>query len=103
MTLGDKGAIYHEPEAGYVVYTGYTVRFLDIFNDVEATRSEDNAVRDPESTVRGESSGSKGVSNGHFPILRLALKKRARECRQEDDHNLPHASEKLYQSTVPKG
>lgn len=100
MNVGDKGAIYHEPEAGYVVYTSYTIRFLDIFNDVEAARSEDNAIRDPESTVRRESSGSKGISNGHFPIVRSALKKRLE--KREDGLNLPHAGEKLYQSAVPK-
>lgn len=62
---------YHQPETSYVVDTSCAVGLLNICNDIEAARGEDDAVGDPESTVRGERSRSKGVSNGHFPIIRL--------------------------------
>lgn len=35
--------------------------------DVEATRSQNNGESNPETTVGGESSGTKSVSNSHFP------------------------------------
>lgn len=33
----------------------------------ESTGGQDDGERDPESTVRGERGGTKGVADGHFP------------------------------------
>lgn len=47
-------------------------------SNLEATWSVDDGVREPETTVRGQSSSTKGVTDGH----------------------LPHTSEKLDQTTI---
>lgn len=39
--------------------------------DFEATRGQNNGKREPETAVRGESSGTEGVTNGHFPGISL--------------------------------
>lgn len=59
---------YHKPETGYVVQSAYAVGLLYVCSDVEPTRGKYDGIRDPESTIRGESSRPESVSNRHFPI-----------------------------------
>lgn len=63
------GSTHHEEQAERVSEHGQiAVLAHQGFLDLEATRGEDNADRDPETTVRGQSSGTKSVANSHFPV-----------------------------------
>lgn len=69
---------------------------------METAGGEDDAEREPETTIRGESSGTKGVSDGHFPV--------EKDQRHTWDERkgpaslfLPHARKQLHQATIAKG
>lgn len=54
---------YHQIEAEDVVESVAVVSA----SDFETTGGEDDSSANPETTVRRESSSTKGVSDGHFP------------------------------------
>jgi len=74
---------------------------------LETAGGEDDAESDPETTIRGESSGTKGVSDGHFPVEKgdqhqIRGEKKSRSSTTASP-NLPHARKQLNQATIPKG
>ena len=58
---------YHEIQSHRVVEHAGTAGSLDRFGDLEPTGGQDDGERDPETAVRGQSSGTEGVSDSHFP------------------------------------
>lgn len=66
-------------------------------DDVPVGREED-AVGDPEAAVRGEGGGTKGVADGHFPVVLLAML----VWWRSRDENLPHAGKELDETTIAK-
>lgn len=70
---------------------------LERFHDFETTGGQNDGSADPETAVRGERGGTKGVAESNFPgtcqIFCYPLNSRAR-------NDLPHASEKLDETAI---
>lgn len=60
------GLTYHEVKTEFVIESGGT-HSLESRYDVKPAGCEDDGEREPETAVRRERSGTKGVSDGHFP------------------------------------
>lgn len=68
--VADRGRETHHQEQteGIVEHGGSAVVSLDNSRlDVETTGGQDDSEGDPETTIRGQSSGTKSVTDSHFP------------------------------------
>ncbi len=105
MGCGD----YHKEEAEGVVELRCAAAFAGFEggDDLEAAGGEDDAEGDPESAIRGESGGTKGVSDCHFPDedgdQHLPWAERiTTSAESQASSNSPHARKQLHQPTIPK-
>lgn len=57
----------HEEQTHRVIEEVTTAILLERGHNLEAARSQDDSESDPETTVRGQSSGTESVSDSHFP------------------------------------
>lgn len=65
---GEDEPAHEEKTEGVLEHGGLaTVGFDESFLDVETTGGQDNGEGDPETTIGGQSSGTKGVTDSHFP------------------------------------
>jgi hypothetical protein len=103
----------HEQEEteGVVEWGGITACLAKSLADLESTGSQDDSESEPETTVGRESGGTKGVTDGHFPVDALATPVRIKPnrgcevCETWTGHNgnygyIPHAGEQLDKTTV---
>lgn len=67
------GTTHHEEQAKGVAEHRWIVARGQGSLDLESTGGEHNADCDPETAVRGQSSGTKGVSNRHLPFCTRAV------------------------------
>ena len=99
---------YHQEESERVVELRSATAFAGFEgrDDSEAAGGEDDAKRDPETPVRGESSGAEGVSDRHFPggegDQHLGSPPRPPLQLSSKTKDLPHAGKQLHQPTIPK-
>lgn len=89
---------YHQEQAERVE----ELLLRERLRDVESTGSEDNTDGNPEATIRGQSSGTKSVTNRHFPVT-PAISGNHCTIRQKDGEYIPHARKKLHQTTITEG
>ena len=85
---------YHQVEAKGVV-KGQLVIGSQAGDDVEPARSKDDRSTNPESSVRRQRCRTKGVANGHLPIVRQHIRLSVIESFYS-----PHASQKLDETTI---
>lgn len=72
----------------------------DAFFNVKASRRQNDREGDPETAVGREGSSTESVSNSHFPI---AVSKNWTTTQRSHEEYIPHASKKLYKTSVAKG
>lgn len=99
----------HQEQTHRVIEEVGTAIRLERTHNLKAARSQDDSESDPETTVRGQSSGTESVTDSHFPgakrisigcsmsgfLLELAGPNSARRC-----DNLPHTSQQLDETTI---
>lgn len=73
---GEDEPAHQEQTHGVIEEVGTTI-LLERRHDFEAARSQDNSEGNPETTIRGQSSGTKGVTDGHFPSAKRVSNARA--------------------------
>jgi hypothetical protein len=65
---------YHQEETHGVIEFGGVIRgCAKRLFDLESTGGQDDSESEPETTVRGQSSGTESVTNSHFPRTRIVL------------------------------
>ena len=64
-----RGHAHHQVETERDEESTRAVR-LEVRNDIEASRSQDDGSSDPKTTVGAERRGTERVSNSHFPCKR---------------------------------
>lgn len=100
----------HQEQTHRVIEEVGTTILLERRHNFEAARSQDNSEGNPETTVRGQSSGTKGVSDSHFPgakrvssaraIYDMILSNWTRAQLHRVATNLPHTSQQLDETTI---
>lgn len=101
-------AAYHQKESEGVAEDCGAGAVLNGFFDLKAAGCKNDAECDPETAVRGERSGTEGVSDGHFPADRMGLshvqflQNVFQTPPNSGDQNVPHARKQLHQPSVPK-
>lgn len=62
---------YHQEKThGVIEFGSITACLAESLTDLEPTGGQDDSEGDPETTVGGESSSTKSVTDSHFPILK---------------------------------
>lgn len=100
----------HQEQTHRVIEEVGTTVLLERRHNFEATGSQNNSEGNPETTVRGQSSGTKSVSDSHFPDAKRVSNARAIydmifiELDEGQLHrvatNLPHTSQQLDETTI---
>lgn len=84
---GEDEPAHQEQTEGIVKHGGATLVGSDKSRlDVEATGGQDNSEGDPETTIRGQSSGTKSVTDSHFPHAGKQLNETTITESQSDDN-----------------
>ena len=63
------GGAYEEEQAEGVIEHGGAAGFFDGRGNLESTGGQDDGKGQPEAAVRGQGGGTKGVADGHFPVI----------------------------------
>lgn len=86
---------YHQEQTEGVVEV-LTARATQARRNLEPTGGQDDSEREPETTIRRQSSSTKGVTNSHFPAKALA------HATREPDRKkyIPHTSQQLDKTTI---
>lgn len=96
--LGLWGYYHQEETHGVVEHIKFAVvRSLKLALNIKPARSQDDSKGNPETTVRRQSSSTKGVANSHFPVIALEA-----SLVPEDGLDIPHASKQLNKTTITK-
>lgn len=64
----DAKAYHQEKTHGVIEFGRITACLAESLANLEPTGGQDDSEGDPETTVGGESSGTKSVTDSHFPI-----------------------------------
>lgn len=82
---------YHQEKThGVIEFGSITACLAESLTNLEPTGGQDDSEGDPETTVGGESSSTKSVTDSHFPIL-----KKKHVLAAEQDRGSYGSTEKL--------